>query len=122
MLPSLALSIGSLLLVNGQQASQAVFNSESGRNVITDFSKSASCREIFNSLNIHGLSLAVVSRDGDPEFCACGNRTEEGDPMTSKVSMLQYLSAPCELIATRIRRSSILHHAPRPSSRLHSGF
>ena len=38
--------------------------------------------------NITGLSVAVISRDGEPEFHAWGYRTEDGDEVTPDVRCL----------------------------------
>lgn len=37
--------------------------------------------------NVPGLSLAVIHADGETEFGAWGNKTEDGDPMTPDVSL-----------------------------------
>jgi hypothetical protein len=83
----IALSVCSLPLVNGQQSSQAVFSSPningSPKVITPEFSEFV--EQIVNTANIHGLSLAVVRKNGDAEFGAWGNRTEEGDAMTSSV-------------------------------------
>jgi len=93
MLISTALSISSLVLgVNGQLLTQAVFDSSSfklndGGHVITpEFSKFV--EGILNATNIPGLSLAIVRKDGDPEFAAWGRRTEDGAATTSNVRPL----------------------------------
>jgi hypothetical protein len=89
MLLSIVLSICSLF-VNGQLSPQAVFNSpigiqcNEGKIITPEFSEFV--QQVINTSNIHGLSLAVVRKEGDPEFGAWGNRTEELDKMTSSVS------------------------------------
>jgi len=63
----IALSVCWLLLVNGQQSSQAVFSSPningSPKVITPEFSEFV--EQIVNTANIHGLSLAVVRKNGD---------------------------------------------------------
>ena len=46
--------------------------------------------DIVNSHGLPGLSVAVVHADSSAEFANWGNRNEEGDAMTSDVSIPLY--------------------------------
>jgi hypothetical protein len=96
MLLSIVLSISWLCLaVYGQLLSriQTVFSrpnlTSEGRVVTQEFSEFV--EELLNDSNLHGLSLAIVRKEGDPEFGAWGERTEEGDMMTTRVCILELL-------------------------------
>lgn len=49
---------------------------------------SAYIGETIRAFNINGLSVAIVTEGGDPELKAWGYRSENGEKMTSDVSVL----------------------------------
>lgn len=49
---------------------------------------SAYIEETMKVFNITGLSVAIVPKDGDPELKTWGYRSEDGEKMTSDVSVL----------------------------------
>lgn len=92
MLLSVVLSLSSLFLaVDGQLSSQAVFSSPwNGEEHVITPRFSEFVEGLLNASNIHGLSLAIIRKDGEPEFGAWGSRTEEGDPTTPNVCTPRY--------------------------------
>ncbi|KAJ6584394.1 beta-lactamase/transpeptidase-like protein [Mycena capillaripes] len=59
------------------------FNRSNGRKVVNE-ELSSYIRAELQAYNITGLSLGVILPSGEVEFAAWGNRTEEGDPVTSQ--------------------------------------
>jgi hypothetical protein len=103
MLLSTALSICFLVFgVSGRLLPQTVFNSsklgDEGHIITPEFSRYV--EGILNATNVPGLSLAVVRKDGNPEFAAWGKRTEDGVATTSNVCLFSW---KCDLITTYIR-------------------
>lgn len=90
---AIAALFSNLVSVRGKLFSQAVFDSDSinlSGKIITP-QLSSFVQGILNTSQIHGLSLAIVSKGGRPELGTWGARSEEGDEMTSKVCQLHSL-------------------------------